>query len=320
MAMKLLMKARIAAMVDETSRIRRFQLVPVTRERFPDVRAGDHIIVLLPNGMRRAYSLCGDPGRSDLWEIAVLREEAGLGGSRCFHDDVTTGDTLFVSWPQPGLTLVETPAEHVFCAGGIGVTPFMSMIPELERRGSRFILHMCARSSEDLPFRTALEGLARAGKARLWFSGTPGGRVNMAEAVKAAASNAHLYCCGPARMIDAFVEATIDRDPAHVHVEHFAGMTAVEASQGDPFTIRLGQDGPRLDVPATRSMLAVLRDAGVEVDALCEGGACGSCRVSYLSGEPVHRDFCLRTADRAHTVMACVSRAKGELVLDLMAP
>jgi ferredoxin-NADP reductase len=137
MAMKLLMKARIAAVVDETSRIRRFQLVPVTRERFPDVEAGDHVIVLLPNGMRRAYSLCGDPGRSDLWQIAVLKEEAGLGGSRYLHDDVATDDTLFVSWPQPGLTLADAPVEQIFFAGGIGVTPFMSMIPELERRGAR---------------------------------------------------------------------------------------------------------------------------------------------------------------------------------------
>jgi ferredoxin-NADP reductase len=320
MAMKLLMKARIAAVVDETSRIRRFQLVPVTRERFPDVEAGDHVIVLLPNGMRRAYSLCGDPGRSDLWQIAVLKEEAGLGGSRYLHDDVATDDTLFVSWPQPGLTLADAPVEQIFFAGGIGVTPFMSMIPELERRSARFMLHMCARSPDDLPFRAALEGLEKAGKARLWFSGTTGGRVNMPEAVRAAASNAHLYCCGPARMIEAFLEATAARDPANVHVERFAGMTTAEASQGDPFTIRLGQDGPRLDVPATRSMMAVLRDAGVEVDALCEGGACGSCKVGYLAGEPVHRDFCLRTADRAHIVMACVSRAKGELVLDLMAP
>jgi ferredoxin-NADP reductase len=320
MAMKLLMKARIAAVVDETSRIRRFQLVPATRQWFPDARAGDHVIVLLPNGMRRAYSLCSDPGRSDLWEIAVLQEEAGLGGSRFLHDHVGVGDTLFVSWPQPGLTLADVPAEHVFFAGGIGITPFLSMIPELERRGARFMLHMCARSPDDLPFRAALEGLERTSKARLWFSDRPGGRIDIAKVANAPASNAHLYCCGPARMIDAFVEATTDRDPEHVHVEHFAGMTAAEASQGAPFTIRLGQDGPCLDVPATRSILAVLRDAGVEVDALCEGGACGSCKVRYLAGEPVHRDFCLKTADRAHTVMACVSRAKGELVLDLTAP
>lgn len=318
MAMKLLIKARVAAICQETPRIRRYRLEPVSRAVFPQAAAGDHTILVLPNGMRRAYSLCGDPADASVWEIAVLREESGLGGSRCLHDEVGAGDALFVSWPQPGLAIAPDASRHILIAGGIGVTPFMAMLPELERRGADYMLHMCARSRAELPFAEELENLERKGRARLSLADDAKGRLDLAAVVATAGEDADIYCCGPTRMIDGFVAATAMHDPSRIHIERFTGLSAAEASQGEPFTIRLGRDGPRLQVPANRSMLAVLREAGVMIDALCEGGACGTCKVRFLEGEPIHRDFCLKPTERADIVMACVSRANGELVIAAM--
>lgn len=317
MGQKLLIKTRIDRIVEETAHIKRFVLKPVLRDMFPDAKPGDHVIVLLPNGMRRNYSLCSDPANGSRWEIAVLREEKGLGGSKLLHDAVREGDTLFVTHPQSAFALADGPARHIFVAGGIGLTPFLSMISELGRRREPFELHVCAKTPERLGFADRLAALPANGRLHRWMGPTSGGRLDLAAMLAAVAPDMHAYCCGPARMIDAFLAATTHWPAERVHVEHFSGLTLEAARQGDPFEVELASDGRRLTVPADRSLLQILRDAGIFVDASCEGGACGTCRVGYLAGEPIHRDFCLRPEERRHTIATCVSRAKTPLRLDL---
>lgn len=317
MGQKLLIKARVALVIDETPLIKRFVLTPVVRSTFPAAAPGDHVIVLLPNGLRRSYSLCSDTADSSRWEIAVLREDAGLGGSKLLHDSVHAGDTLFVSYPQSGFGLAETAARHVFVAGGIGLTPFLSMLPELARRRQPFDLHVCAKTPDRLGFADRLSALAPNGRLYRWLGPDAGGRLDIAGALADVTLDTHVYCCGPAHMIEAFLVACRHWPEAQVHVEHFAGLALEDARQGDAFEVRLASDGRRLKVPADRSLLQVLRAADIAVDASCEGGACGSCRVNYLDGEPIHRDFCLRPEERRQTIAACVSRARTLLTLDL---
>ena len=317
MGQKLLIKTRVARIIDETLLIKRFVLTPVVRSAFPIVAPGDHVIVQLPNGLRRSYSLCSDTADSSRWEITVLREDAGLGGSKLLHQAVREGDILFVSYPQSGFRLAESAARHVFIAGGIGLTPFLSMIPELARRRQSFDLHVCAKAPDRLGFADCLSALPANGRLHRWFGPGAGGRLDIAGTFADVELDTHVYCCGPARMIEAFLTACQHWPEEHVHVEHFSGLALEDARHGDAFEIKLASDGRRLTVPSDRSLLQVLREADIAVDASCEGGACGSCRVSYLDGEAIHRDFCLRPEERRHTIAACVSRAKTLLTLDL---
>jgi ferredoxin-NADP reductase len=317
MGQKLLIKTRVERIIDEAPLIKRFVLTPILRPAFPAAAAGDNVIVLLPNGLRRSYSLCSDPADNSRWEIAVFREDAGLGGSKLMHEGIHEGGTLFVSYPQSGFRLAERAKHHVFIAGGIGLTPFLSMIPELARRRQPFDLHVCAKSPERLGFADCVSALPPNGRLHRWLGPGSGGRLNIADTLAHVGDDTHVYCCGPARMIEAFLTASGHWPEGHVHVERFIGLTLEDARQGDPFEVKLAKDGRRLTVPSNRSLLQVLREAEIAVDASCEGGACGSCRVGYLDGEPIHRDFCLRPEERRHTIAACVTRAKALLTLDL---
>jgi vanillate O-demethylase ferredoxin subunit len=125
----------------------------------------------------------------------------------------------------------------------------------------------------------------------------------------------HAYCCGPSRMLDAFAAATSDWPEGTVHVERFTGLDRDAARQGDAFEAEVEGTGQILFVPADRSLLEVLREAGHSVDAACEYGVCGSCVVEVRRGEPVHRDVCLSAEARVGRMTACVSRGKGRLVL-----
>ncbi len=230
---------------------------------------------------------------------------------------VREGDILFVSYPQSGFRLAESAARHVFIAGGIGLTPFLSMIPELARRRQVFRPACVRRRLIGSALPIVCPRCRRTAACHRWFGPGAGGRLDIAATFADVVPDTHVYCCGPARLIEAFLTACQHWPEEHVHVEHFSGLALEDARHGDAFEIKLASDGRRLTVPSDRSLLQVLREADIAVDASCEGGACGSCRVSYLDGEPIHRDFCLRPEERRHTIAACVSRAKTLLTLDL---
>lgn len=78
--------------------------------------------------------------------------------------------------------------------------------------------------------------------------------------------------------------------------------------------------GVTVTVPADKSILDALFDAGVDVPSSCEQGICGTCETRIISGEADHRDSILSDGERAadQTMMICVSRARGpRLVLDI---
>lgn len=122
-------------------------------------------------------------------------------------------------------------------------------------------------------------------------------------------------------MIEAFLTAYQHLPEENVHVEHFSGLALEDARQGDAFDIELASDGRRLTVPSDRSLLQVLHRScarrTLQWMHAAKAAPCGSCRVGYLDGEPIQRDFCLRPEERRHTIAACVSRAKTLMTLDL---
>lgn len=309
--MRLLMPVVIAAARMATPRVRVLTLRHARRDTLPAFQGGAHTLLTLPDGTKRAYSIASDPARGEAWDIAVLREGHGSG---LLHD-MPVGARLYATHPQNGFAAAASAARHVMVAGGIGITPFLSMIPPLLRVGAEVTLHLCSRAAAEAPL--LAEARALLGPRLVTWFGEEGRRLDLAALFRARDDGAAAYCCGPARMLAAFRDAVGQWPDEAVRTETFLGLAPDRARRGEAFSVRLARTGHVLAVPEDRSLLAVLREAGIAVEASCEGGACGTCTVPVLAGEVAHRDLCLSAARRARVMTACVSRGEGELTLDL---
>ncbi|WP_306322006.1 MULTISPECIES: PDR/VanB family oxidoreductase [unclassified Streptomyces] len=274
----------------------------------PAWEAGAHIDVLLDESLERQYSLCGGDDRS--WRIAVLREPDGRGGSARVHDGLKEGAAIRARGPRNHFRLEPAPA-YRFVAGGIGVTPIVPMLAEATQQGAAWSLSYGGRSRETMAF--ADELTARH----------PGGRIALVEGLLDLPSTLAdlrpgelVYACGPEPLLKALEELV----PAEVlRTERFT-PAAADTSGDTAFEVELASCGRVLKVPADRTVLATLQEAGVEVLYSCTEGTCGTCETDVLAGEVDHRDSVLTAAERDsdETMMVCVSRAKGaRLTLDL---
>lgn len=286
----------------------------------PGYAAGAHVNVRIPGGPLRSYSLIDPAGGRGTWRIAVKHEPASRGGSRWFHDVARVGMLLEAAPPENDFALVPAAPLSVFVAGGIGITPLLSMIGTLAETGRPWELHYAAASSASMPFQNLLGHHAARGDGRVLkhFSDAGHGRLDLRAIVASTPDDAHLYCCGPAGMIDDFLVATADRDPETVHHERFAASQVAVTDGG--FSLQLARDGRLLEVPAGKSILDVLLDAGVDVPYSCSQGVCGTCRLVVLDGEPEHRDDFLTDEEKAanDAVIACCSGSRSQcLVVDL---
>ena len=295
--------------------IRRLVLMDPDGWPLPKARPGAHIDLHLPGGAVRAYSLCGDPAQGDRYEVAVKREPDGRGGSAFLHDTLAVGDALGISLPRCTFPLAPDAAEHVFVAGGIGVTPFVPMALAAARAGTPWRLHLLHRTAPPLP--DALASLAATGRVVLHDTARAP-RPALAALLGAAAPGRHAYCCGPAGMIAEFEAATAGWPAGSAHVELFVPPPLAPDPEARPFTLVLARSGREAALPAGAPLLPAIRALGGSVEASCEGGICGACRVRWLEGPPLHRDRVLSPAERERDLMACVAGCTGpRLVLDL---
>ncbi len=291
------------------------------RGALPAFDPGAHVDLHLTNGMVRSYSLVNLPGDGGRYLIAVNRDRASRGGSAFIHDNVRQGDLLTISPPRNNFPLAEEAPHSVFIAGGIGITPIWCMIQRLRAAGRSWELHYSVRSRASAAFLGELEGLLRREAARIFlnFDDESGGKqLDIGNLVKASASGAHLYCCGPVPMLESFQRASVNRPTSEVHVEYFHAK-APPAVIGD-FTIVLARSGANLLVRSGGTILDALLANGYDVPHSCRDGICGTCETKVLEGIPDHRDLVLsedaREANR--TMMICCSGSKtARLVLDL---
>lgn len=298
----------------------RFELVPLDDSPdgplLPAFTAGAHVTVETPSGAMRRYSLCQDPAQRDRYVIAVKREAEGRGGSAAMHDDTREGQILPVSAPENEFALVAAPS-YLLIAGGIGITPILSMARVLSREGKPFALIYCSRSAEEAAFLEELASDAVAGAVTLHHDGgDPERRYDFWDHV-AEPSDAHVYCCGPKALMDEVRDMTGHWRPSAVHFEDFKPVEVVKPDDR-PFSVTLARSGRVVAVPADRTILEALREAGIRAPSSCESGTCGSCKTGLVSGAVEHRDSVLMAEERPGQVMICVSRAaSGDLVLDL---
>ncbi len=316
-----MLELRVDRIHDPAPRIRAFEFVAIDGRRLPPFTAGSHIDVELGNGEERSYSLLNNEGDTDRYAVAVLREAAGRGGSAWMHDVLREGDVLRASEPSNNFRLSEAGDHHVLIAGGIGVTPMLSMAARLQELGRDYVIHYCAREPAAAAF--AAELASRHGdRLHLHYDGgDPARGLDVAALLKTRPTAAHVYVCGPAGLIRATREAGREWPAGTVHYELFKGTDADVATGATnlPFEIVLRKTGRTLTVPAEFSILDVLKTNGFRIKSLCREGVCGTCRVGVVSGAVDHRDDCLDDDDRGEAMQVCVSRAQpGQtLVLDL---
>jgi ferredoxin-NADP reductase len=295
----------------------------------PGYSAGAHlrVSVTLPDGSTdwRHYSLINLSARPDAfaapteYTIAVRREDEGRGGSRFMHRQVQAGQVLTIEAPKNEFPLREGPGCAVLVAGGIGVTPLVSMATQRIAQGAPVRMHYAGRSRELMAYLPELQQLL-GDALRVHVDAEAGAPLDVENLLDACSVDDQLYVCGPKPMLDTLLARTRARGWTRERV-HFEVFTAPTVDAGDhAFEVVLAQTGRSLTVPADQSVLDCLIAAGCDPMFDCKRGECGVCATPVIEGEIDHRDYVLSEREkREGTVMQiCVSRCKGRrLVLDL---
>lgn len=305
---------RIERVLDLADGMRGLLLRDPDNHDLPAWTPGAHIDVVLPSGLIRQYSLCGDPRDRSRYRIAVLRDQNGRGGSREIHDVLAARDHLEIGGPRNNFPLADA-ERYTLVAGGVGITPLLPMVHELASRGAEWTLTYTGRSARSMAF---LDELARYGsRVHIRHSGP---RIDLDEIVRAGAEGA-LYCCGPEALLeDVASRCAVAGVSTLLHTERFAARPGDNCAADHDFDVVLSSSGRRIRVPSCRSILQALLDAGEDPLFSCEEGTCGSCEIAVLDGAINHRDVVLSAEERAAgtKMLICVSRAAGrELVLAL---
>lgn len=313
----------VGRIVDESPAIRSFELIDSEGRSLPPFEPGAHVYVYLKEGLARQYSLCGDPQDTTSYQIAVLKESSGRGGSRYMHENISEGDVVEISYPDNNFPLAKRGVKHhLMFAGGIGVTPMVAMIYELERSGQSYTMHYCTRTEENTAYRDKLKCMCKCGEILFHYdNGNPENGLDIQSALGEYKVGVHLYACGPAGFMSAVNHAAANWPPHVVHQEYFGARELSEEEKAwdkTPFEIVLSRSNKSFSVPAGQSISDTLKKQGFQIDVDCQEGYCGTCITRYLGGEPVHRDSVLDESDRNNFVMVCCARSKtDQLILDL---
>lgn len=287
----------------------------------PPFSGGSHITTFLPQPaggvLERNYSLFNTTSEPGVYEIAVRLAENSTGGSEFLHKSVQVGDVLSVSWPKNHFAISFHAKHHVFYAAGIGITPFLSMMADLLVKGGSFELHYAAKSQEQCAFYDYLQK-TYSDHCHFYFSkGEKPKRLSPSHLLNHRIGT-HVYFCGPEAFIHDFKCAAMDYGYPSFNV-HFERFAAPGQHERHPFEVSLSKSKVQLEVPADHSLLEVLHKNGIHVPYSCRVGGCGTCEVKVEEGNVQHFDSFLTEEEQqsGQTMLCCVSRGIGKLVLDL---
>jgi len=312
-----ILNVKVTEVEQVTDLVKHFTLVTESGQPLPRFSGGSHVVVSMNiNGRihRNPYSLMGSPENTDSYHISVRRQENSRGGSVFMHDGVKVGSELQITYPVNLFSLSKLGKKHILVAGGIGITPFMSQIADLNRLGEDYEMHYAFRSAEHGAFAEELQQMC-GDRLHLHIE-SEGQRINFQNLLSNQPLGTHIYVCGPEPMVNALLLTAKDLGwpKTHVHSEQFLAPPI-----GDSFQVQLVKSNMEIEVPGDMSMLEAMEEAGLEPDFLCRGGACGRCEVEVLEcdGALMHNDHYLSDAEKASgkKIMPCVSRARCQKLL-----
>ncbi len=308
---------KVAKISNETADVKAFELCNSEGGELPAFTAGSHIDVTVTLGDgttdTRSYSIASDPSDTSKYVLGILREVDGGGGSAFMHDSVAEGDVLTASLPKNHFELDADSEENLLIAGGIGVTPILSMARALKNQDRQFRLHFAAKTPEEMPFRKDVEEVSQEYGQLYFDGGDPANGMNLKLLLGHRRPGRHLYVCGPAGLIEAVrTQAQSMGWPENtIHYEVF--KPAELDGEDQPVEVVLAQSGETHLVPADVSVLDYLHEQGVDIDYDCKIGICGLCATEVLDGEVDHRDHVLSEDEREEEKLfcPCISRSKG---------
>jgi ferredoxin-NADP reductase/nitroimidazol reductase NimA-like FMN-containing flavoprotein (pyridoxamine 5'-phosphate oxidase superfamily) len=313
---------RVVSSRDLTPLIRLFRLEPVGEARFAVPESGAHISLQVTAGDGtvdfREYTITNWDANGAWYEIAVLREDSGRGGSRHMHAYASPGSTLPLKMVRNDFVLDEAADRYILVAGGIGVTPIVAMARRLRSLGKPFDLHYSFRGQASAAFLDDLRDLVGS-HLHLHDTSKPGARIDL-QSVILAGETAHIYACGPQNLLEAIDARAAEAglDPAQIHRELFKVPAAVTTDL--PIEVELKRSQLKFMASPGRSIMDQVHDLGVSTPHSCKRGECGLCATGVVGGTPIHRDNFLKPAekDRNDRLCICVSWAQSDgLVLDL---
>jgi ferredoxin-NADP reductase len=302
----------VSAVLPLNDLVTRFEFRRKDGNRFPTFSAGAHTVVHMRDGDRQRlnpYSLMSDPADTEIYAISVRRDDEGRGGSLFMHNNVKVGDAMEITYPVNLFSLDLRAKKHVFLAGGIGITPFMAMIAQLERSSDSWELHYSVRTKA---LGTYVDQLVSKypNKVRIYYD-DQSQSINLEYLLDGQPLGTNVYVCGPKGMIDWVhkTAAAAGWPDANVHSEEFTAP-----QPGKEFQVRLCRSEKTITVGENESLLEAMEREGVDAPFLCRGGACGQCETNVVSsdGEFIHRDHWLEPDEHGNKIMPCVSRFIGK--------
>ena len=310
----------VAKREDQANGIARFELSGKHGESLPRFEAGAHVDVVVAPEYQRQFSLAGDPEDRSKYVLGVQQESLGRGGSELMFRIFREGRKTFVSRPRNQFPLDESASFSLLMAGGIGVTPLISMAYRLHRIRRPFELHYSARSADSCGFVDELRNSPWSDRVAFHFS-SQGGRPRLADIVPSYQPGFKIYACGGSGYMDAVFDAAEAAGwPEDACLREYFSVPELPEKERWPFKLRLASTGMEVEVPAEHSAVEALAERGIFVETKCSDGICGVCATQLIDGEVDHRDYVLSKKERKEKVLLCCSRAaeeNGELVVGL---
>jgi vanillate monooxygenase ferredoxin subunit len=312
---------RVASREPLTEQIVQFELRDAADRELPPFEPGAHIEVDVRPGVVRRYSLVERSEDGCAYRIAVLRDPNSRGGSARIHARWKVGDLIDASMPRNNFAMASAESHAVLFAGGIGITPIISMMHGLIRQRRSFELHYAARSRSAMAYHDELAAETN-GIVRLYPDDEAGtGLFDADRILSAAPREAHIYVCGPDGFTNAVVRAAASNGfrASQIHREAFSAAKARSGAEKG-FSVSIRSSGKEIAIPTNRSIVETLEKHDIFIPSMCRQGICGLCATRVLSGDIDHRDDFLTPEEREsrNLMLPCCSRAGSErLVLDL---
>jgi len=289
----------------------RLTLADDSAKRLPSWSPGSHV-VLISGGYERMYSLCGDASNEYQYQLTILKEKNGRGGSRYFQN-LQAGDRVEIRGPSNHFPLDSEATAYLLIAGGIGITPILAMADYLKAEGRDYKIHYAGKSLQTMACLRRLR--AEHGGNLSVYSKQAGKRMDLPALLGNLAQGEQVYACGPTRLLEQLEHLTLNLADNTLHFEHFCSSSQLNPELETSFELELLDSGLSLTVAADKTLLQTLQEAGVDVANDCNEGLCGSCEVPVASGEIDHRDKVLSRTERRQNdrIMSCCSRSiKGQ--------
>jgi ferredoxin-NADP reductase len=311
---------KVIDVVEVNELVKRFKFERTDGGLMPTFSGGAHTVVEMNDqGTRRLnpYSLMSSPTDRSAYTISVRRDDEGRGGSLYLHNHVKPGMEMTISNPVNLFSLDLRARKHIFFAGGIGITPFLSQIKQLSAANNgHFELHYAVRTASLGSY--ADELLEHFPNNVDVYHDDKDQQIPLDKLLEGQPLGTHIYVCGPKGMINWILSGARKAGwpEQALHYEEF-----LAPEPGKAFDVELAVTGKTIHVKEQQSLLEAIEAAGVDAPYLCRGGACGMCETQVIrsEGDFIHNDHWLTDEEHAsgEKIMPCVSRFDGKsLVLD----